>query len=105
MNSYKECLEDNIKLNVNIVTLAETVKVYDCHLRVADKGFVMKLSKHIELGEYSSIVKLYDRNALTVVLKYFERIEYYEMCEKILSLIKNINKLRKEKIKENLKEC
>lgn len=105
MNSFKTCSKSNVKLNVNILTLAETVNKYKCHLRKVDKNFIMKLSKHIEEGEYGSIAKLYGKNTLTVVLKYFEDIEYFEMCSNILDLIKNMNELHSDKINENLDKC
>lgn len=93
-------------VQINKSKLLKAFDMYSCHTRGhPDKTELNDLMFHIEKRYYEQLIYRFPENYITVVLKYFEAQEKYEVCGIMKRVIEYHNKINSDNIKTNLDEC
>lgn len=86
--------------------LLSVFETYNCHTEgLPDATEVNDMCFHIEKRYFEQLIYRFPENYITVVLKYFEDMEEYEICGDIVGRIREHNKINNDNIKTNLDEC
>lgn len=94
------------EIPIDTKKLLDVFEKYNCHTRgLPDKTEVNDMKFHIEKRYYEQLIYRFPENYISVVLKYFEDMEEYEICGDIIKRIREHNKINNDNIKTNLDEC
>lgn len=91
---------------VDVSTLSKVLDQYSCRLdRPPTKEERNQLVYNLENRYYTQIIYKQPKQYVAIALKYYEKLERYEMCSKIVQEVEEYMKLNGDTIITKLEEC
>lgn len=92
---------------VDVTTLVKITEQYQCRLSGAPtKEEINKLVYNLENRYYTQLIHMNEhKQFVAVALKYYEKLDRYETCSKIMQEVEEYMKLNGETINTKLEEC
>lgn len=91
---------------VDVTLLSKILDQYSCSLEsLPTKEDKNQLVYNLENRYYTQIIYKQPKEYVAVAVKYYEKLERYEMCSQIIREVEEYMKLNGETIKTKLEEC